>query len=740
MRFTIKNKMFGIGAMALTGLLVLFAANYWAGGVVETDQELAQVNTEELLLAHELDLAQNEMMLAAMDSIIDRDAGQILPERMADIDSASRHLEENIVVIKDNAQTATLRTAANTVDEQARLLSKEIKVNLAALIEEYGTTYKKIQADFKQIDERIDGQAEQAAVNLKALEQAVMAQLKSHATAELAAQDELIMTTELALKELNLAAMEALFERESGRVSDDHLSVFDETTTIIRQNLADLQQIAASIGMTATFDSFQVGFNELQQTVTEDLPEMIEQDTAELARIDQAFKDIDDRLDVESQTLAAALATIEDEVRAEAARANADLIATMEMSNNVGLAVFFATLVVLLFTLVVVTRSILRPLGEAVEVSRRLAVGDIGMDIEVKSNDETGELLQAMKEMVASNKDVAEMADEVANGNLKVKITPRSEKDVLLQSLGDMVEKLREIIGQVTGAIENVSSGAQAMSASSEEMSQGASEQAAAAEEASSSIEQMTANIRQNADNAQQTEKIATQASGNAQEGGDAVNQTVGAMKEIADKIMIIEEIARQTNLLALNAAIEAARAGEHGKGFAVVAAEVRKLAERSQKAAGEINELSTSSVEVAEKAGDVLSELVPNIQRTAELVQEISAASREQDAGADQIAKSIQQLDAVIQQNASASEEMASTSEELSGQSEQLAEMISFFAVDAAGGQTRVAAPGVAKPAAPQAKIASDTPTFKTTPQGDGEVFEASGKKDTLDKEFETF
>ncbi len=214
-------------------------------------------------------------------------------------------------------------------------------------------------------------------------------------------------------------------------------------------------------------------------------------------------------------------------------------------------------------------------------------------------------------------------------------------------------------------------------------MSQGASEQAAAAEEASSSIEQMTANIRQNADNAMQTEKIATQASGDAREGGDAVNKTVGAMKEIADKIMIIEEIARQTNLLALNAAIEAARAGEHGKGFAVVAAEVRKLAERSQKAAGEINELSTNSVEVAEKAGTVLSALVPNIQKTAELVQEISAASREQDAGADQIAKSIQQLDAVIQQNASASEEMASTSEELSGQSEQLAEMIAFFTVD---------------------------------------------------------
>jgi methyl-accepting chemotaxis protein len=201
----------------------------------------------------------------------------------------------------------------------------------------------------------------------------------------------------------------------------------------------------------------------------------------------------------------------------------------------------------------------------------------------------------------------------------------------------------------------------------------------------------MTANIRQNADNAMETETIAIQAAKNAVEGGDAVNTTVQAMREIADKIMIIEEISRQTNLLALNAAIEAARAGEHGKGFAVVAAEVRKLAERSQVAAGEINELSTSSVEVAQKAGDILDQLVPNIQKTAELVQEISAASREQDAGADQIAKSIQQLDSVIQQNASASEEMASTAEQLSGQSEQLEGMISFFKITkSAQGQSK--------------------------------------------------
>ena len=390
-----------------------------------------------------------------------------------------------------------------------------------------------------------------------------------------------------------------------------------------------------------------------------------------------------------------------------------------------------------------ITRSIVQPLNVALETARALAVGDLTMKIEQVSKDETGQLLQAMQGMIVSSQDVAAMAGQIADGDLRVLLKERSDKDVLIQSLANMVAKLKDVINNVKLSIENVASGAQAMSASSEEMSQGASEQAAAAEEASSSVEQMTANIRQNADNAMQTEKIAIQASGDAQVGGQSVNETVGAMKEIAGKIMIIEEIARQTNLLALNAAIEAARAGEHGKGFAVVAAEVRKLAERSQKAAGEINELSTNSVEVAEKAGKVLASLVPNIQKTAELVQEIAASSREQDAGADQISKSIQQLDAVIQQNASASEEMASTSEELSGQSEQLAEMIAFFVLDdgtygrnrGSHGSSR----GVSVKKQPKiAHVAKQN--FKPTSQKSGEAFEAYGKRDSLDSEFESF
>ncbi len=382
--------------------------------------------------------------------------------------------------------------------------------------------------------------------------------------------------------------------------------------------------------------------------------------------------------------------------------------------------------------------SITKPVNLGVAMAEEVAGGIFGRRLNLKRGDEIGRLAVALDTMADSLQETADTADEIAAGNLQVNIKPKSDKDQLGTAMQEMVLKLREVIGQVLNSIENVSSGAQAMSASSEEMSQGAAEQAAAAEEASSSIEQMTANIRQNADNAQQTEKIAVQASGNAQEGGSAVTQTVSAMKQIADKIMIIEEIARQTNLLALNAAIEAARAGEHGKGFAVVAAEVRKLAEHSQKAAGEINGLSTNSVEVAEKAGEVLNLLVPNIQKTAELVQEISAASREQDAGAEQISKSIQQLDAVIQQNASASEEMASTAEELSSQSELLAEMISFFKIESAMGRSHKSG-SISGNKEVQTKIAHVQPKFSSE-QEEQRTYAASGREDTLDNEFEKY
>ncbi|SIR34345.1 methyl-accepting chemotaxis protein [Rhizobium sp. RU20A] len=270
----------------------------------------------------------------------------------------------------------------------------------------------------------------------------------------------------------------------------------------------------------------------------------------------------------------------------------------------------------------------------------------------------------------------------VSDGDLteRVEIACEGDHQKMKDAINGLVANLVTFATNVSTAAEHVASGSQQLSSSSEQLSQGATEQASSAEEASASMEEMASNIKQNADNAAQTEKIARQSAKDAEVSGDAVGKAVSAMRVIAEKISIVQEIARQTDLLALNAAVEAARAGEHGKGFAVVASEVRKLAERSQAAAAEIRGLSGETVKAATDAGDMLNRLVPDIRKTAELVSEISAACREQDIGAAQINESIQQLDKVTQQNASASEQVSSTSEELAAQAEELQAVLSFF------------------------------------------------------------
>jgi len=326
--------------------------------------------------------------------------------------------------------------------------------------------------------------------------------------------------------------------------------------------------------------------------------------------------------------------------------------------------------------------AVVGPLQVAARYVDRISKGDVPERITETYRGDFNTIKENLNVLVDAMRTVTRIAQEIATGDLDMEVRERSERDELMRALATMVRKLTAVVRNVKSVADHVASGSAQLSAASEQISQGATEQASSIEEISSSMEQMGSNIRQNAENAVQTEKIAMKAATDAKEGGNAVARTVEAMKQIAGKISIVGEISRQTNLLALNAAIEAARAGEQGRGFAVVASEVRKLAERSQKAAGEITELSTSSVAIAEKAGMLLSQILPDVQRTAELVQEISAASREQDTGAAQVNKAIQQLDQVIQQNASSAEETSSTAQSLTGQAAAVQEAMSFFKV----------------------------------------------------------
>jgi methyl-accepting chemotaxis protein len=432
-----------------------------------------------------------------------------------------------------------------------------------------------------------------------------------------------------------------------------------------------------------------------------------------------------------------------------AAKTASDSIESAVSAARTGIIIGLGIAILLAIAIsVFVVRSITRPLGEAVGLVGKVATGDLTAKVNVRSTDELGEMMNAMNAMVDNLQNTANVAASIAEGDLTVQATVLSDKDTLGRALERMIANLQNTVREVTAAADNVATGSSEMSSASQQLAQGASEQSAAAEESTSAMEEMASSIQQNAENARQTDKIASKAAEDGKAGGEAVTQTVTAMKEIAEKINIIEEIARKTDLLALNAAVEAARAGEYGRGFAVVASEVRKLAERSQTAAAEISRLTGEGVQVAESAGQLLVRLVPDIRKTAELIQEVAASSAEQNTGASQVNKAIQQLDQVIQKNAAAAEEMSTTAEELSSQAELLQSTIGFFKMDRDSGIRRSQAKPVARERAATPRPSTPRPSdakslanmhraVKPTSKGAPIELGETGGPDSRDREF---
>ena len=385
-------------------------------------------------------------------------------------------------------------------------------------------------------------------------------------------------------------------------------------------------------------------------------------------------------LQKEAGNITDAMTGVADQERKEALQRSVATRAKGKIGMAALMVVFFGVGITLSF---LISSSICTPIVRMADSMTRAAHGELSERLEFENrSDELGDLCKAINGTYGYVDEMSRVATSISGGDLNVQVRPRSDSDSFGKAFSLMVEKLVTVIGDVRSGASALNAAAGQIAASSMDLSGGTSQQAASVEETTASLTEMTSSIKQNADSSRQMEQMAKKGARDAEESGLAVSATVQAMNSIAEKVSIIEEIAYQTNLLALNAAIEAARAGEHGRGFGVVAAEVRKLAERSQGAAREIGQLATDSVRIAERSGHSLVELVPSIRKTAEMVQEVTAASSEQAAAVSQINKALGQVEQVTQRNASSAEELSSTAEELAAQAESLQQLMSFFKV----------------------------------------------------------
>ncbi|MEZ7197474.1 methyl-accepting chemotaxis protein [Pseudodesulfovibrio karagichevae] len=613
----------------------------WSNGVVSGGADLLIERQGQLSTVEAMRLAHSKLLLAAMDSIVDKDSGTIEPERMKEIDETSDFLLNNGQTLKRMMDSPEEQAALGRVEASLQHFTDAVRVRLRNLIETSGRRQEEMDAEFAEMDDVLDQAGELMEKNLVELERSFSGRGEMEATGQ-------ALKAELSLTRLTLAAMDAIIDRADGHISDERLKIIADQSSAMRRYLSGLEASASTAAERNAVAAIAEALPRFEQKVSVDLKDLIERGEKAEKETVEAFTAIDDSLDAEGEVITAELDTIANSIRQESAEATSGMRTALHSSLWVSIGVFLAALVLLLPAFVLLSRAIVRALLKGVAFADRIASGDLDAEMTVDSRDEIGRLTERLL---------------------------------------FMRDKLREVAASIKEGAAAVSSGSEELSGTSEAVSQGATEQAASVEEISSSMETMAEALKINAKSARETDEIAGRTAQRAEKGGAAVKQTVTAMRDIAEKILIIEEIARQTNLLALNAAIEAARAGEHGKGFAVVAAEVRKLAERSGAAAQEISVLSQNSVDVAENAGNLLGEMVPDIRHTSEMIREIAAANDELSSNADQISMAVNQLDQVVQANAASAEEMSSTSEEFSGQAEQLIEIVGYFRYSDNGG-----------------------------------------------------